>query len=124
MAETLNWNFVANITGGPTLVGAGALDIEAYVKVNVTVPANDDLDVEILPGAGGALQVLVISPATPNLDLTYDVDGEAISLDGPHVLIGAGAARLLGAAVGTLTFTNGTAEDIDLSILAGRDATP
>ena len=47
-----------------------------------------------------------------------------IPLDGPHVLIGAGAVALLAATVGTLEFTNGTAEDAEISILAGRDATP
>jgi hypothetical protein len=124
MAETLKWTYAVQVSGGPTLARNGAIEVDAYVKLNVTVPAGGTQDVEILPGTGGNVQVLVISPAAPSTDLTYQVDGVDTPLDGPHVLIGAGAVGLLAATVGTLQFTNNTPEDAEISILAGRDATP
>jgi hypothetical protein len=112
------------VAGGPTLAANGTLDVEAYLKLTVTVPAGGSLDVEVLPGGGGSVQLLVINPARPSEDLTYTVGAEEVVLDGPHVLIGAGAVGLLAATVGTLTFDNAGAEDADIAILAGRDATP
>jgi hypothetical protein len=124
MPEKLNWRYSVQVAGGPTVSGAGALEIEAYEKLSVTVQASGTLDVEIVPGTGASLQVLVISPATPGPDLSYDVSGTPAVLDGPHVLIGAGAVGLLAATVGKLTFKNDGSADAALSILAGRDATP
>jgi hypothetical protein len=124
MAEKLSWTFAARVLGGPTVAAAGDLDVDAYVKVAVTVAAGATTEVEILPGGGGAAQLVVISPAKPSDQLTYEVGGKAVALDGPHVLIGSGAVGMLGAKVGTLKFKNATAEDADLSIIAGRDATP
>jgi hypothetical protein len=125
MPERLKWSFSAQVAGGPTLAGSGDLaNVDAYVKLNVTVPANGDQDVEVLTGTGGAVQLLVISPAQPSEDLTYEVGGNDVPLDGPVVLIGAGAASLLADTIGTLKFKNGTAQDASISILAARDATP
>ncbi len=124
MPEKLNWSYVAQVVGGPTLAANGALDVEAYLKLTVTVPAGGSLEVEVLPGGGGSVQLLVINPAVPSEDLTYTVGTEEVVLDGPHVLIGAGAVGLLAATVGTLTFLNAGAEDAEVAILAGRDATP
>jgi len=124
MPEKLNWSYVAQVVGGPTLAANGTLDVEAYLKLTVTVPAGGSLDVEVLPGGGGSVQLLVINPSTPSEDLTYTVGTEEVVLDGPHVLIGAGAVGLLAATVGTLTFDNAGAADADIAILAGRDATP
>jgi hypothetical protein len=125
MAEKLKWSFSAQVAGGPTLAGTGDIaDVDAYVKLNVIVPANGNQDVEVLTGTGGAVELLVISPAKPSAKLTYEVDGDDVPLDGPVVLIGAGAASLLADTIGTLKFKNGTAEDAAISILAARDATP
>jgi hypothetical protein len=124
MPETLNWSYATQVVGGPTIAASGALEVEAYLKITVTVPAGGSLDVEVLPGGGGAVQLLVINPAAPSEDLTYTVGAEEVVLDGPHVLIGAGAVGLLAATVGTLAFANAGAEDAQIAILAGRDATP
>lgn len=94
------------------------------MKLNVTVPAGTPQAVEILTDEGGALQFLIISPKSPSDSLTYAAGDETVVLDGPHVLIGSGAVSLLAASVGTLTFTNGGSEAAEISILAGRDATP
>jgi|SRR3954447_15462212 hypothetical protein len=124
MPEKLNWSYATQVVGGPTLAASGSLDVEAYLKLTVTVPAGGSLDVEVLPGGGGSVQLLVINPAVPSADLTYTVGADEVALDGPHVLIGVGAVGLLAATVGTLTFDNAGAEDAEISILAGRDATP
>lgn len=124
MSETLNWSYTVQVTGGPTVAGSGTLAIEAYVKLNVSVPKNKSLDVEILPGTGGTVQLLVITPAVPSSGLSYKVGPDNVVLDGPHVLIGAGAVSLLAASLGTLKFKNDTTADAEISILAGRDATP
>jgi hypothetical protein len=125
MAEKLKWSFSVQVAGGPTLAGNGDIaDVDAYVKLNVIVPANSSQNVEVLTGTGGAVQLLVINPAKPGDKLTYEVDGNDVPLDGPVVLIGAGAASLLAATIGTLKFKNGTAEDASISMLAARDATP
>jgi len=70
------------------------------------------------------VSLVIINPATPSADLTYEVSGTAIALDGPHVLLGAGAVALLGAGTSSLTFTNNLADPAAIEILVGRDATP
>lgn len=125
MAERLNWSFSAQVSGGPTLAGSGEMaNIDAYEKLNVVVPANASQSVAVLTGTGAAVRLLIMNPAQPSVDLTYEVDSQDVPLDGPVVLIGAGAASLLAATIGTLTFTNSTAQDATISILAARDATP
>lgn len=124
MAERLNWSYAAQVEGGPSIDGAGVLEIDAYMKLSVTVPAGGAQAVEVLPAPGAALRFLVIAPTVPSADLTYELDGEAVPLDGPVVLIGTGAVGLFADAVGALEFTNGTGEDARIDILAGRDATP
>jgi hypothetical protein len=124
MAEKLRWTFAASVLRGPTLAGSGDLEVEAYVKAAVTIKKNASQDVEIFPGAGGSAQLVVISSSVPSDKLTYEVGGKKVPLDGPHILIGSGAVGMLGATVGTLKFENKTAQDADIAIIAGRDATP
>jgi hypothetical protein len=124
MAEKLNWSYAVQAEGGPLIAGAGTLEVDAYVKLSVMIPAGETKEVEILPAPGGPLQLLVIAAAKPSIDLSYELDGDAVPLDGPHVLIGPGAVRLCAAAIGTLAFTNDTSEEARIDILAGRDATP
>lgn len=127
MSETLKWSYQTTGVGGPTLSAKGEMQVDAYMKLNVTLPANSQQQaVEILTGdEGGALQFLIINPKAPSNNLSYTAgDGPAVVLDGPHVLIGSGAVSLLAATVGTLTFTNNDSEVAEISILAGRDATP
>lgn len=124
MSEKLNWTFAARVLGGPTIADSGELDIEAYVKLAVTIKKGATQDVEVFPGAGGSAQIVVINPAKASDKLTYEVGTTNVPLDGPHILIGSGAVGMLGNKIGTLKFKNNTTEDAELSILAGRDATP
>ena len=124
MPELLKWSCSVQAVRGPTISGNGILEVDAYLKLNVTVPAAGTLNVEVLPDGGGSVQLLVINPAKPSGELTYLVGADKVPLDGPHVLLGAGAVSLLAGTIGTLQFENAGAEDAEISILAGRDATP
>ncbi|MGH2690313.1 MAG: hypothetical protein ACRDKW_16125 [Actinomycetota bacterium] len=124
MPEKLAWTYSVQALAGPTVTGSGNMLVDSYVKLNVVVPNKKKLDVEIQPGTGSGLQILLIQPAKPSADLSYTAGSDTIVLDGPHVLIGSGAVSLLAASVGKLTFDNKADVDAEISILAGRDATP
>lgn len=124
MPEKLKWSFAVQVAGGPTIANSGEMEIDAYVKLAVSIPSRGEQSVEIFPGDGGSAQVLVINPTKPSESLTCTVGEESVKLDGPHILIGAGAVGLFAAEIGTLTFSNGTDEEANFSILVGRDATP
>lgn len=121
MAEKISWNYVAQALNGPSLSGQGELEVDAYDKIEVTITAGATQQVNLVPS--GTVSLLVINPAVPDIDLSYDVGGNAVALDGPHVLIGTGAVSLLGGAA-NLSFTNNTGADATIEILLGRDATP
>ena len=121
MAEKISWNYVSQALNGPSVSAAGELEVDAYDKLAVTIADTTSQQVDLVPG--GTVSLLVINPQTPSEDLTYDVGGTDVPLDGPHVLIGAGAVSLLGGAT-SLTFTNNSGADALIEILIGRDATP
>ena len=126
MPEKLKWSFAVQVAGGPTIAHSGEMEVDAYVKLAVSIPPGREQPVEIFPGDGVSAQVFVISPTKPSESLTCTVgEGtEPVKLDGPHILIGAGAVGLFAAEIGTVTFLNDTAEEANVSILVGRDATP
>lgn len=122
MAETIKWNFVTRVLNGPSVSAAGSIDtVDAYDKFDISLADTDSQAVDLTPG--GDTFLLVINPRTPHADLSYELDGNPVALDGPHVLFGAGAVGLLGGAT-SLTFTNNTGADAVIEILIGRDATP
>ena len=122
MAEQVLWTVSLRAVNGPQINTSGNFQVEAYDKVDVTIAAGGNQQVDLFPGAAGALRCLVIVPALPDEQLTYDVGGTAVALDAPHVLLG-GAVGLAGDAT-SLTFDNQTAVDATISIFVGRDATP
>jgi hypothetical protein len=122
MAERLLWSYGVQIVNGPNLAGSGEVPVDAYDKLHVAIDAGDSQTLEILPGATGKVQLLVINPRPPSADLTYDVGGTDVKLDGAHVLIGAGAVGLLSATVGSLTFKNDTTSPAEIDVLVGRTA--
>src|SRR5262249_26412146 len=122
MAEQLSWSFSVAAAGGPSVSGADSLAVDAYDRLHVNIPAGGNADVKILPGGSPDVSLLVISPSKPSPDITYDVGGNDVALDGPHVLIGVGAVGLLAANIGTLKFTNAGAADVEIDVLVGRKA--
>lgn len=122
MSETIKWNFVTQVLKGPSVSAASAIDeIDAYDKFEIALADTGTQVVNLTPG--GATSLLVINPRPPHADLSYELDGNPVALDGPHVLIGTGAVSLLGGAT-SLTFTNNTGADAVIEILIGRDSTP
>ncbi len=121
MAEKINWNFVAQVMKGPSISAAASVEVDAYDKFEITILDTVTQVVNLVPG--GTLSLLVINPKIPDGNLTYDLSGSPVKLDGPHALIGTGAVSLLGG-VTSLSFTNNTGADAIIEILIGRDATP
>lgn len=122
MSETISWNYVVNAVNGPSLSGAGTLNVEAYDKLKVTIADQASQQVDLAPA--GTLSMIVIRASAHSPQLTYDVGGNDIALDAPLVLLGTGAVSLLGSGLTSLTFTNNTGADATIEILVGRDATP
>ncbi len=122
MAETIKWNFVTQVLHGPSVSAAGSFDeVNAYDKFNIEIADTVTQAVNLVPA--DSISVLVINPKKPDKNLTYDLSGSDVALDGPHVLIGTGAVGLLGGAT-SLTFTNATGADAVIEILIGRNSTP
>lgn len=128
MPEIINWSFSVDVTLGPKLTGSDSLTVGAYDKAGVVIAAGAaDVDVQVQPAnVAGKVQVLVLRAETYDPDLTISADGGATSfpLDGPLVLLGAGAVALLADAPQTLRFSNGTTADIGVDVLIGRDPAP
>lgn len=145
MAEQLTVLVQASILGGPSTSASHSVQLTAYDRVSITVagadkpdptlpvsdPANaavPSIDVEVQPSsAPDRVAVLAITSDHYSADLVYSVAGGAsdIELDHAHLLVGAGAMALLGAAPQTLTFRNGmgAGQNANITILAGRQAT-
>ena len=121
MAEKISWNFVARVKKGPSVSAAASLELDAYDKFEITIGDTLTQVVNLVPS--GIISLLIINPKIPDEDLSYDLSGNKVVLDGPHVLIGTGAVGLLGGAT-SLSFTNKTGADSVVEILIGRDATP
>ena len=43
MPEQMKWSYSVQAVRGPTVAGNGVLEVDAYLKLNVTVPANGTL---------------------------------------------------------------------------------
>jgi hypothetical protein len=122
MSERIKWNFATQVSEGPTVSAAATInDVDAYDKFDISLADTDSQAVNLAPA--GKTSLLVINPRPPHEDLSYELNSNPVALDGPHVLIGAGAVSLLGGAT-SLTFTNGTGADAVIEILIGRDSTP
>jgi hypothetical protein len=120
MSETINWSFKVQIPGGPSQIFTGTLEADAYDKLEAEIAAGDTATLAVQPSAGAKF-ILITSSKYENL--TYKVDGgAAITIDGPHILIGEGAAKLLSTNQQSFEFENTDAADITVNILVARDA--
>jgi hypothetical protein len=129
MPETIVLTVGAEVASGPTIKENRTLTVDAYDKISVTVPdGTSDLEVEVQPGGTGSVRLLIVKSSRYGDALKYTVNAGTTEyvLDEPHVLIGAGAVGLFGAAPAKLVFDNalGAGEDAQIQILIGRDATP
>lgn len=123
MPEKINWTLNVQVVGGPKVSGSDTIEVDAYDKIEAVVSAGGSATVDVQP-ADGAQFLLITASSYENI--TYEVDGSgtAVTLDGPHVLIGSGAVSLLGGTQNQFVFSNGGTEDVTVGFLVGRDATP
>lgn len=134
MSEQISWTLNVQVTGGPKISTSRTEMFDAYDKITVDIPAGDGTTpgtatVEVQPGDAGQVQFLLIKSsvyAVPDeAKLTYQVNdntADAILLDRLHLLVGAGAVGLLGAAPQTLLFSNEFDQTASIEILVGRKA--
>lgn len=128
MAEVINISVNAKIKSGPTVSFSNSLSIDAYDKLDITVePGAPATVVQLLPAGTTSVHLVIIKSSVYSDLITYTVNGAGadIAVDTPQSFIGAGSlTALAGAAIPeTLEFTNGTADDITIQILVGRNAT-
>jgi hypothetical protein len=127
MSEKINWTLNVQVVGGPKISAAQTVTVDAYDKIQVTIGtgAADEV-VDVQPGGAGRVQFLLISSDQFGDDLTYKVNnaGDDIKLDAQQLFIRDGAVGLLGTSPPTtLGFTNNLAQDANIEILVGRNAT-
>jgi hypothetical protein len=129
MPTTMKAILRVEVAGSSTSSATHTIQAEAYDRIEVTVPGGGNATVQVQPGGSGQVQLLLVTASEYPDDgagtalLVYAVDGGgAIDLDAPLLLAGGGAVGLLGN-VNQIVFTNNATDDIDVSILVGRDAT-
>lgn len=122
MSETINWNASINVNNGPQLSNAGALAVDGYEKLAITIAKGKSATVTVGPGKWTGVSLLMIDPSIVDAKLTYKSGAITASLDGTHLLVGAGAVSLLGNGDAALAFNNGTAVDVSIAIVVGRSA--
>ena len=118
-------------TGPKIATAAQSLSVEAYEKIDVTVPGVDPND-KTKPGTGTAVvlpsgstaQFVMITSTVYGSGLTYTPGskGSAIVLDQPLLLSGGAVSLLSG--LDTVTISNNTGQNATVTILIGRTAQP
>jgi hypothetical protein len=123
----VNWQFQAAIPGGPSvLLNQPGITVAAYDVVTVDVaPGASNVSVPIQPSSGaGDVVFLVVSSSVydPGINYTVDALNVAHALDGPHVLLGSGAAGFLNSSAPPqkLIFNNTTTKDASVQVVVGR----
>ena len=122
----LRYQLTVTLPDGPRRAVTDVLTVEAYDVFAVTLDpapaAGATQTLQLLSAAAAAAATFVMITASVYQDVTYDVaaSGTARPLDGPHLLIGAGAVSLLPAPT-TITLVNASAEPRAVEILIGRD---
>jgi hypothetical protein len=136
MKEILNCRISLQVQGGPSLGEVQNVKVDAYDKLEVDVPAKvGQTDESIVVGLQLADTsklsfVLIKSSSYEGISAeSHPVAPEGqpvpaaitISLDGPLMLIGQGACKLLGNNLATLTFKNSTDSPANIQMVIGRD---
>jgi hypothetical protein len=132
MSEYIVLKINIEIPNGPKITLNRTLTVDAYDKIDITVPSSaSDQPVELQPGeSAGQVKFLLVASDWYGEALAYKVNsntGTSFELDEPHVLIGEGATAMLDPAPTQLFFSNTTsgedATDANVRILVGRDVT-
>lgn len=121
----INVTLSVQVVEGPSIAATRTIDVDAYDKIQVRIEQGAaGKVVEVQPGGAGRVQLLVITSSEFSELLTYKVNnaGADVILDAEQVFMGDGGVSLLGAVPETLAFTNALANDVDVVILVGRNA--
>jgi hypothetical protein len=126
----INWSVNLAVDGGPKIsqTNEPEIKVDAYDLVTATLPAGSTgagaVSVDLQPsGTAGDVVLLAMTSKPYDATLTYEIGGGGTkgTLDGPLLLVGAGAVALLGATPpGALKFENPLAKVVDVQILVGR----
>jgi len=131
MPVKINWAMNVQIDGGPRVASSGAVEVDAYDSIEVTVPKSPaagtagEAIVKVVPGAAADFLFLLIQADTyKNVPLSYkaDTSTKAVRLDAQQVLIGSGATGLLDKPPTSLTFLNSGTAPVNVRIIVGRKA--
>lgn len=133
MSEYIVLKINIEIPNGPKIPLNRTLTVDAYDKIDITVPSGaSDQPVELQPSeSAGQVKFLLVASDWYGETLAYKVNsdtGTSFELDEPHILTGEGATAMLDPAPKQLFFSNTTsgedAMDANVQILVGRDVTP
>lgn len=123
------------IKDGPTFKEKGSFEMEGYNRIDVVVPQGESLVVNVHAGNLDDIHLLYIKrndepqepeneeddPPLRKLSYTFGSHTEPIELTDLHVVLGAGAIRLLCEPPNELCFNNEGEQDADVTILVCRE---
>lgn len=77
MPETIVLTLGVTVAGGPKTNVNRTITVDAYDKINVTMPdASSGLEIELQPGGSGQVHFLLVTSNQYGDDLTYKVNSE------------------------------------------------
>jgi hypothetical protein len=125
--SNITWQFQATIPKGPAFtLNTPPITIQAYDVVATTIAAGaSGFAVKVQPSTtAGDIVFVAVSSDLYDAGLTYKVDSstDVHALDGPLVMLGAGAVGFMntGAPPQTLTFSSTLGKDANVQIVVGR----
>ncbi len=137
MAYTIQVVTTIKINGSQVTSYLRDIEVEATDSITVDVLGtadasgpDTDKEIELQPtSTSGQVTFIGITADRYDANLKYKVnatDNSEVPLDQPHVLLGKGAVGLLDTAEAptSLFFSSTIAENAEIQILVGRDATP
>ncbi len=135
MKNEIKWNAAFKVTGGPEFtLPESILKVDAYDRIDIEVkPGDTDKLMRIQPGDDVHFLLIKRPPVDDKAEykpdptkLTYKLNntGDAIPLESHHVLVGFGIGPLLRENPKCLSFTNGQANPVTITVLVGRSNKP
>lgn len=133
MSENIILTVNIMVPNGPKIDFSRTLKVEAYDKIEVTIPSGaQGKQIELQPSAvADQVQFLLVYSDWYGNEISYRINsntGSSFVLDEPHLLTGKGAVSMLDPTPKILFFSNTTsgadARDVKVQVLVGRDATP
>jgi hypothetical protein len=128
MGQKINVSVNVQVVGGLSVAESIVLEVDAVDSLDVEVDkatggTATKKKVEVQPtGDAKKIKLFMITTKTYDGKVKYTIDGKTVPLDGPHVLIGSGAAGLLPKAPEEIEFSNEGTEKTAIKILVGRVA--